>query len=1001
MKNNYGRFKIIVLISLILLLSIITWKASAGNTPHPLRNFTQQQEIFGIVTGPQDQPLAGVAVYIQGESTGTVTNREGEYAIRAAPGDILVFSYLGFKPVEVLLEEESNINVHMKEDVSFLGEVEINAGYYNTTRRESTGNISRVTAEEIEMQPVVSPLQALQGRMAGVEILPGGSHPGMAPTIQIRGQNSLRSEGNYPLYIIDGVPVNSTPLESNSLMGHTGIDPLNTLNLANIQSIEVLKDADATAIYGSRGANGVVLITTKKGNYGERGIEARIYSGISTVPNRIDLLNTEEYLEIRDRAFENDEVAPNEQNAYDLVLWDEDRYTDWQDFFFGNNSPVTDVNIAGSGGNENTSFRLGGAFHKQGTVYIGDFNYQKITANLGLNHRSKDDKLQVSLSVNYGVDNNHLLGNGVNIASSPFTLAPNAPAIFNNDGSLNWEDWGNAGLDNPLAGYFNSSRTQSNNLVSSLGLSYELFSGMILKTNVGYTNFESDELVKMPSRSYNPSDEVDHYSLYKQIERSSWIIEPQLNYELAVGNGTLSALIGGTFQENKNLHMGIQGEGYVSEAMIGNLSAAENIINSSTLNTTYRYAALFGRLGYNWRQKYFINLTGRRDGSSRFGPGKRFANFGAVGAAWIFSEEDFVNDGLGFLSFGKLRGSFGTTGNDQIGDYGYLDAYEATLGPGGIYPTQLSNPEYSWEENKKLEAAVELGFFEDRLNLGVSWYRNRSSNQLVGYPLPALTGFTSVQANLPATVQNTGWEVEVSSFNIRSDDFSWQTFFNISFPTNELLSYPNIEQSSYNNTYKVGHSLDVALLYQYEGIDPETGLYSITDVNEDGTLDYEDRVVTRDRGRQYYGGISNNLKFRNLSLQFLWEFVKQEGTVSSLFDAGQIGNQHEDVIENLSDNSRYQIISQSYEASRAYSNVLDTAFPYEDASFLRLKTLSIVYSLSSRFSNALGVSGGNLSINGQNLITLTNYRGMDPGMPYGGTSFAALRTVTCGLQINF
>src|SRR5690606_10523724 len=285
--------------------------------------------------------------------------------------------------------------------------------------------------------------------------------------------------------------------------------------------------------------------------------------------------------------------------------------------------------------------------------------------------------------------------------------------------------------------------------------------------------------------------------------------------------------------------------------------AAESMDNGTSQNTAYKYNAVFARLGYNWNRKYYINLTGRRDGSSRFGSGNRFANFGAIGAAWIFSEGAFVKKHLSFLSFGKLRSSYGTTGNDQIPDYGYLDAYEATRGPGGLYPTQLYNPNFSWEINKKLETAIELGFLRDRINLGVSWYRNRSSNQLVGYPLPGITGHASVQANLPATVQNSGWEVELSTLNITSENFKWQTSFNITFPKNELLNYPNIDQSSYANVYRVGRPLNIDLLYQYEGIDPDTGLYSIADLNDDGRFDYDDRIIIKDQGRKFFGGINN------------------------------------------------------------------------------------------------------------------------------------------------
>lgn len=346
-------------------------------------------------------------------------------------------------------------------------------------------------------------MQALQGRIAGIEITPGGDQPGMASTIRIRGQNSLRTAGNFPLYLIDGVPINPIPIESNTLLSTTGIDPLNTLNLSNIESIEVLKDADATAIYGSRGANGVILISTKKGIKKKTQVEVRTYSGISKVPNKLGLLNTKEYLKIRQIAFENDGLIPNDSNAPDLLLWDQNRNTDWQNFFFGKTSSVSDINIVTYGGNESTSFRIGGSYHQQGSVYIGDFNYNKLTFGLNLNNLSQNDKLSVNLSLNYGVDYNNLSGN-TNLSSNVFRLTPNAPEIFNEDGSLHWMGWSLAGLDNPLQGYFNFSTTQNSNIVSQLGISRKLNSKLHFKTNFGYTKTTSQELVKIPKKSYNP-----------------------------------------------------------------------------------------------------------------------------------------------------------------------------------------------------------------------------------------------------------------------------------------------------------------------------------------------------------------------------------------------------------------------------------------------------------------------------------------------------------------
>ncbi|MBI6116838.1 SusC/RagA family TonB-linked outer membrane protein [Salegentibacter maritimus] len=996
MKNNYSRLKWVALIIIGGILFFLSKSAHAATTtPLPL-----QQAIFGVVQDENGLPIPGVTVTVKNTNRGTVTNLDGEYSISAPANGTLVFSYIGYKTVEIPVDNNEEISIQLEEDISALGEVKINAGYYNTTERESTGNISRVTAKEIEQQPVVSPIQALAGRMAGVEITPNGNLPGNASTIRIRGTNSLREEGNFPLYIIDGVPINSTPLESNSNLTFGGIDPLNTLNLSNIESIEVLKDADATAIYGSRGANGVVLITTKKGKQGKTELQARVYTGASTVSNRIDLLNTEEYLQIRRRAFVNDGLEPTEDNAYDLLIWDQDRYTDWQDIFFGRTAQVTDVNLNANGGNENTAFRLSGSYHSQGTVFIGDYDYKKVTAGAHVSHTSDNNKLNLDLSLNYGVDLNNLVGY-LNLTANAFTLPPNAPSLFNENNTLNWSDWAEVGLENPLSGFYNTSRTQAQNLNSNLVVSYEILKGLRLKSNFGYTNFRSDELVKRPKRSFSPATRgnIANRSNHLFIKRNSWIVEPQINYRNSIGKGEIDIILGSTFQQSERKNIALQGEGYVSESLMGNLNAAEDIIATSNSNADYRYNAIFARLGLNWDKKYYLNLTGRRDGSSRFGPGNRIANFGAIGSAWIFSEEEFIKSSIPFLSFGKLRGSYGTTGNDQIGDYGYFDAYESTLGPGGLYPNQLSNPEYSWEVNKKLEAAIELGLFEDQLNLAVSWYRNRSSSQLVGFSLPAITGFTSVQANLPATAQNTGWEVELSSYNIQKENFSWRTSLNFTIPRNELVSYPNIEESSYANTYRVGEPLNISLLYDYDGINPETGLYQFTDVNNDDALDYQDRMIAWNRGREFFGGLDNVISFKNFSLQFLWEFVKQEGMLA-MFNAGSLENQRSDVYQSFDSNNRFQQISRSIEASRAYSDALNSTFPIENASFLRLKTLNLTYSIPSRFLEKIGLQTGRLFLTGQNLFTLSPYKGMDPEAPARGTSFTALRTITAGVQIN-
>ncbi|MGS2739630.1 TonB-dependent receptor [Sinomicrobium sp. M5D2P17] len=984
----------------------------------------QQYEVSGTVTGKDGNPLAGVNIVIKGRSNGTISDPDGRYTITVEDTDILVFSHIGYKTAEETVSRRSFINIQLLEGFMELLEVEVQAGYWTVKERERTGNISRITAEEIEKQPVVNPLQAMQGRMAGVEIVQESGVPGAGMQIQIRGQNSLRPDGNYPLYIIDGVPVSSTPLSSQGgLFVDIGVDPLNNFNLANIESIEVLKDADATAIYGSRGANGVVLITTKRGKEGKVSYEINIQSGIGKVSNTMKLLNTEQYLEMRNEAFINDGVIPTMANATDLLFWDQNRYTDWQKELIGKSAYITDLQTAVSGGNAQTSFRIGGGFRDETTVFPGDFGYKKIMGNFNLNHTSLDKRFQMQLSVNYGVDKNHSF-DASNIVSNALRLSPNAPALYDGEGNLNWEldINGNPTFDNPVASLKNTQDIKSHNLVSNAVISYELVQGLNLKTSFGYTDFRQEETVITPKSAANPSRRPFTRSSNRFLEHknNSWIIEPQLMYAQSFGNSKLNALIGMTWQSNTSTILGINGVGYLSEELLGNLNAAAQTSIFQDTKNEYKYNAIFGRIGYSWKEKYFLNLTGRRDGSSRFGLGNQFANFGAIGGAWIFSEEPFIRNEISFLSFGKLRASYGTTGNDQIGDYGYLATYGPITDPidyrgeGGLFPTGLANPDYKWEVNKKLEAAIDLGFLRDRLLFSASWYHNRSSNQLVGFPLPFITGFNSVQANLPATVQNTGWELEMTTRNIQSNNFNWTTSMNLTIPKNKLVEYPNIEGSPYANLYIVGEPLSIRRFYQFEGVNPDTGLYQVLDVNEDGFFNQEDRIAIENLGRQYYGGLQNSFKYKGWDLDFLLEFVKQKGRDYNNIGAFGIpgfnpnggfgGNQPVEVMDRwqeTGDITNIQKFTQSFSGLTPYFLMGDSDLNITDASFIRLKNISLSYQFPHEWLEKTKLKGCRLYLQAQNLFTWTNYIGLDPQSPGTVGNLPALRMVTGGVQLNF
>ena len=963
----------------------------------------QEYSLTGSVTDTTGLAIPGVHVQRLGTSTGSTTDFEGKFSIMVSATDSLKLTYLGFKTRVLPVNNRTHIKVQLYPNEETLQEVVINAGYYTTTERERTGSIAKVTAKEIELQPVGNPLQALQGRMAGVQVIQGNGVRGLATSIQIRGQNSLRTDGNLPLYIVDGVPINSSPVRTSGLLTNVpGLDPLNTLNLANVESIEILKDADATAIYGSRGANGVVLITTKKGQNkeGELQVETRLYKGVAEASHQMDLLNTNQYLAMRRAAFANDGVEPSLQNAPDLILWDQNRYTDWQEVLFGGVAEITSLDFSLSSGNQYTSFLIGGGYQEEGTVFPGDFGYQKATANINLNHRSEDEKFKLNFSANYGIDKNKLFsGQLVNLALS---LPPNAPKLYDDLGNLNWEE---ATWTNPLSHLQNTQKVEANNLLANMSLEYQIAKGFHAKANLGYTFLTSEELIKSPKKAYNPIywEFLDASSTHSDVKRSSWIVEPQLLYTTKLKKFNIQALLGLTFQNSSDKSLISFGQGYSHENLIGNLGAADQVLVEANDKIDYRYTAGFGRFGINWNKKYYLNLTGRRDGSSRFGPDKRFANFGAVGAAWIFTEEKWIKEQLPWLNYGKLRGSYGTTGSDQIPDYGYLDTYQPTPGPGGLYATKLTNPDYSWEVNRKLEFSLEWGMLKNRLQGELSWHYNRSSNQLVGLPLPATTGFASVQANLPAEVQNTGWEFSLNAKPIKSTYLQWQLGFNFTLPENKLVAFEAIEQTAFKDIYQVGKPLDIAFLYHYEGINPDTGFYEVTDVNADGVYNSEDRVVVKNLGREYYGGIQNSFTYKDFNLQFLLEFVKQDNYTyfSQASTPGFRANQPSAILpawQNVGDQSQTQAFTQDIPGFMKHYYATQSEIAIADASFFRLKTMSLSYNLPQSLVNRLKLKHLRLFAHGQNLLTFTDYLGLDP---QGGTVLPPLRTITGGIEIKF
>jgi TonB-dependent starch-binding outer membrane protein SusC len=995
-------------------------------SPRSLRHESKPKpliQISGRVTTGEGEPMAGVNVIVKGTTNGTSTDSDGRYAINAETGEVLIFSFIGYAPQEIMISSRPVIDVTMQEDVTSLRDVVVNAGYWKVRDQERTGNISRVTAEEIQKQPVNNPLQALQGRMAGVYIQQNTGMPGGGIKIQIRGQNSLRTggantvNGNLPLYIVDGIPFTSSSMTSayTSNSNLQGGNPLSAINPSDIESIEILKDADATAIYGSRGANGVVLITTKRAAAGKTKFTLDVYQGVGQVERQMKLLNSEQYMDMRMEALKNDGYLPFLENpAYnffwpDLKVWDTTRYTDWQEKLIGGTANTTNAQGTISGGNANTQFLLGGGFYRETTVFPGDNDFLRGSGRLNLNHSSENKKFNAMASLNYTSSVSDIPT--LDFTARAVTLAPVAPALYNNDGSLNWEDgtW-----QNPLANLERKYRNNIDNLIANTTLSYELIAGLTAKTNLGYTSLHVTESTINPLSAYNPDqlNGLTGSSVFANREQKTWIAEPQLSYLRKISAGDFNVLVGTTFQQSRESGQVIEATGYTNDALLENINAATatNVVASSYMK--YRYAAAFMRINYNWDGKYIVNLTGRRDGSSRFGVGNRFANFGAIGTAWIFSNENFFTDRARILSFGKLRFSHGTTGSDAIGNYQYLDTYTPTTYPyngvGGLVTSRLNNPDYSWESNRKTEFGLDLGFAKDRIVLSAVHYINRSSNQLVGLPLPVMTGQSFVQFNLPAEVENSGWEFQVISTNISTNKFEWKTNANLTIPRNKLLSFPDIDKfPAYGSALEIGKSLYIFKALQYSGVDPQTGVYVFADSDGDGIISpVADIVALRESTQQYFGGINNAFRYGAFSVDVFLQFVKQTGRDfrHSFNWPGSASNQPVEVMERWrepGDAANVQKFS-AFEGKAINAYFLSTFSDnlIVDASFVRVKNVSLSWQLPSNWVSKIAAERASIYLQGQNLLTFTKYRGMDPET-MSSVTLPPLRVITAGFQLTF
>lgn len=976
-----------------------------------LKGYAQTGTIQGKVSiGPPDSPLPGATVRIKNSSSITSTDNDGRFTLTTALKEgILQISYTGYRTAEISFKNPGpEINIILKEEKGELEEVVV-IGYGETTKKLNTGSVASISAKQIADQPVTNVLSALSGRMPGVFVQTSNGLPGGNINIQIRGKGSITS-GTSPLYVIDGIPFDNSPAnQSGTIMVQNSIagtfSPISTINPADIESVSILKDADATAIYGSRGANGVVMITTKKGASGNTSIDINVLSGVNTVSQKPSLLTFEQYLLMRREAYANDGLIPtadplSPNYAPDLTVWSQNVEQNWVDGIFGKTAGFSEVQARVSGGKGTTTFSANVSHHREGTVLAGENKFQRSSLHLQINHQSEDGRLRFAASSQIGMQDNDMANPTAGINSS-FLLAPNYP-LYLADGSYNWF------LGNFDAMLNARNRSRVDNTVTSLTLQYQAAKGLSLKLSGGYSGNTNEQTLIFPSSSLRPG--AANYTDFGKSNSFSYITEPQAEYQLYSGRSKFTLLAGGTLQYRKSKNQVIQAGNYRVESLMEDLASAGTIDSRYSIDLPYRFASVFARGTYSFSGTYLLNATFRRDGSSRFGPGNRYGNFGSIGAAWIFSELKYIKTLLPFLSHGKLRASYGSTGNDQIQDYQFASTYSS---PGTalyqdqaiIRPSRISNTDFKWETTKKFDIALELGFFSDRVFLSADYYLNRSADQLVNYTLPQMTGFSSYQANLPAVVRNSGLELALEAKLISKKGFRWNSSFNLTVPRNKLESFENFATSSYAAQYELGFDITRIRGYRYLGPDPKTGKAVYADQNGNpSSTPYQNHTLGKTTP-DFFGGLSNSFAIGNLSLDILAQFVSQQGTGSLLYTPGNFTYNNFAI---AADRWREPGGAGSFpKATTVFDfNLTGSSANIFDTSYLRIKNIALSYQLPERVLKSIGIK--TLSVYGQvqNAITFWNKEIplLDPET--GGSSSAAtrnfptLRTFVIGLQIK-
>jgi TonB-linked SusC/RagA family outer membrane protein len=970
----------------------------------------------GIVLSDSSQPLPLASVQLRPGGGGIMTNSLGNFSVDWSIGDTIEISHISYKTIRIpWRSSRRTLIVHMELENPNM-DVAIVRGY-STKEKSNTAGVAQVKLNGV---PTGDVLKIIQENISGVFAPPTSGLAGATHKFQFRGPTSLGAisdlgyrPSSSPLFVVNGIPWAPLLRPVNQLttmvgepqapgVSAVGFDPFFTINPLDIETITLLKDAEATSMYGARGANGVILITTKKGTSKEPRLTVSASYGIGRSLPAMPLMNTEQYLEMRREAFANDNSTITATNAPDLVLWDQNRYLDLNKLLLGGTSNNLNEHFSFSQGDSLYQFMLNGGYGSQTATMPSDVFGKRWSLLSDFYYRSKNRKLKTGITASFAVAENKWLTENIMHAT---LLAPNVPELKDSEGNLVWEESG-AHFRNPLSLLMLTDNIQTGNTSMHAYVQYKIRRKWRLESSVGYQEIRVHERSKEPMSAFDP--DLNPKGTYSEAKNrfTTWIVEPSLNYTDSLWKSIrVEGVIGASWSAQINDWWNRIDTGYTNDQLLGIPSGANGSEYKSD-RSKYLFLSTFGRLRFNYKDKYFLSLTVRRDGSSRFGPEQRYANFGAIGAGYIFWQKQ--ND-EGKNSYAKLRASYGTTGNDQIGDYAYLNTWSKAArqyqGITGILPEGLANPYYQWEVTRKLEAGVELRL-NDNFSATVIGYRNRSKNQVINYSLPTQAGFGNVVQNFPAIIQNTGLEVD-AVFKKTWGKFMWCSKATLAVPQNKLIRFDDLENSTYANKIMIGKPLNILIVRHFSGVDPNTGLFTIADPDE---------KIAAKLDPDLFGGIRNIFHYKQFQLDTYFEFRRQKAPhyLTYLYNYNPPGATNKDFFNNqpidlvnrwrqTGDEAGWQKVSTSTASTHPVKNAINNWVNSDEmlvkASYLRLKNVQLGYTFSDKFCKKKYIKGTNVYISAENLFTITPFKGVDPELlvPF---SLPLQRTVTIGLQVT-